>query len=198
MSPVSYRFKRYLKPAGSTPWGLLVLPNCSISSRILVQQVWAKACRSAWCGISAARMGRLARRKLSQSRKIAAHECFLLCSAPFLELSLVFDRISDTVEPLREYRRHRPAGGGIATKRPGVVLSNSDLQCCSSYPNIKASIGTPENVEKRALHHLLTSACSALTCHPEERAARLEGWGHRRGFMVRDGAMRLLTMRGET
>jgi len=98
-------------------------------------------------------MSGLAPCQLAQRGEIAAHESFFLCTAPSLELSLVFDRIRNSLEPLREHEFNRSARLCVASERACIVLGYPDLQRRSGDSDVVASVGTSQNVEPRSVQH---------------------------------------------
>ena len=120
---------------------------------------------------------------------ITLYESLFLRPSPLLQLSFIFHSIGDAVKPLRVHQRYRPPSRGIAAKSPGIVLSNSDFQGRAGCADLEASIRASKNIKKGAFSHFFRLIRNS-TPRPEERreATRLEGRGHRRGLMVRDGA----------
>jgi hypothetical protein len=73
-------------------------------------------------------MGSSALGKLVQRGHVASDEGLLLCSAPFLDLALVFDRIRDSIEPLREHQFYWPARLRVSPEYSVVVLSDPNFK----------------------------------------------------------------------
>ena len=71
-----------------------------------------------------------------------------------LEFALVFDRVRNALEPLREHQRHRPTSCRVTLERAGVMLSYSDFERRSGYADVVATIRATEDIEERPLEHL--------------------------------------------
>ena len=87
---------------------------------------------------------------------VAADERFLLGAAPFLQLALVFNRIRNSIEPLRENQLHGPASYSVALECPGIVLGYSALERRPSDPDVVTSVGTSEDVDPSSVCHSRT------------------------------------------
>jgi hypothetical protein len=71
--------------------------------------------------------------------------CFF-CPAPFLDLALIFDRIRDSIEPLREHQLYRPARLRISPECSVVVLSDPDFKRRASCSDVITAVGTSEDI----------------------------------------------------
>src|SRR6266478_3921425 len=101
-------------------------------------------------------MGRLALRQLLQRFEVAADEGLLLGTTPFLHLALLFNRIRDSIEPLREDQLHGSARCGVASECSGIVLGYSALERPARGPDVVAPVRTFEDVKPRSVSHCKT------------------------------------------
>src|SRR5258705_2451166 len=131
-------------------------------------------------------MGRLALRQLLQRFEVAADEGLLLGATPFLHLALVFNRIRDSIEPLREDQLHGSTRCSVALECSGIVLGYSALERPARGPDVAAPVRTSEDVEPRSVGHCKTRSilrdaaktpllkerahCREYRPHPEELA----------------------------
>jgi hypothetical protein len=99
-------------------------------------------------------MRRPALGQLLQQLHIAANESFFLGPTPPLEFSLGFNRVRDTIKPLRKDQFDRPSGLGISRERAGIVLRNSDIENRTRRTDIKAAVATFDDVEISSVRHL--------------------------------------------
>src|SRR5258705_6112212 len=101
-------------------------------------------------------MGRIALCQLVERSEVAANERLLLGATPFLHLALVFNRIRNSVEPLREDQLHGSARCSVVLECSSIVLGYSALERPAGGPDVVAPVRTSEDVEPRSVSHCKT------------------------------------------
>src|ERR1700694_938391 len=83
----------------------------------------------------------------------SAYERLFLGATPFLQLALGFNRIRNSIEPLRENQLHGSAICSIALECSGIVLGYSAFERVAGGPDVVASVRTSEDIEPRSVRH---------------------------------------------
>lgn len=68
------------------------------------------------------------------------NESFLLGATPFLQLALVFDRVSYPIEPLGEYKDNRASCFGISLAMSSIVLADPAFKVAACGAGVQAAV----------------------------------------------------------